>query len=81
MNIVICLQVVYRELFLAGFDISEESSVFNSSTSSNYTADNVGTVELMGFQCGKECYAIGLAAALTFLAGVYQVRQQNTNQF
>uniref|UniRef100_A0A8C5HAB0 Sulfate anion transporter 1-like n=1 Tax=Gouania willdenowi TaxID=441366 RepID=A0A8C5HAB0_GOUWI len=30
-------------------------------------------VELMGMQCGKECYAISIAAAVTFLAGIYQV--------
>ncbi|XP_019937167.2 sulfate anion transporter 1 isoform X1 [Paralichthys olivaceus] len=71
-------QVVDREVFLAGFDLSEDSKasgsvVFNGSMSFNLTAGEVHTVELMGLQCGKECYAISIAAALTFLAGVYQL--------
>uniref|UniRef100_A0A8C2XJ05 Solute carrier family 26 member 1 n=1 Tax=Cyclopterus lumpus TaxID=8103 RepID=A0A8C2XJ05_CYCLU len=32
-----------------------------------------GNVELMGLQCGKECYSISIATALTFLVGVYQL--------
>ncbi|XP_034458326.1 sulfate anion transporter 1-like isoform X2 [Hippoglossus hippoglossus] len=69
-------QVVYREVFLAGFDLSEDSKapgpdVFNGSMGVNLTA-GVHTVELMGLQCGKECYAISIAASVTFLAGVYQ---------
>ena len=74
----VCLQVVYREVFLAGFDLSEDSKapgpdVFNGSMGVNLTA-GVHTVELMGLQCGKECYAISIAAAVTFIAGVYQVK-------
>ncbi|KAG7216594.1 hypothetical protein INR49_023303 [Caranx melampygus] len=71
-------QVVDREVFLAGFDLNEDSKtsdldVFNGSMDSNLTAGTQHTVELMGLQCGKECYAITIAAALTFLAGIYQV--------
>ncbi|CAJ1071229.1 sulfate anion transporter 1 [Xyrichtys novacula] len=71
-------QVVDKELFLAGFDLDEDSKtsgpdVFNSTVGSNLTAGHPHSVELMGMQCGKECYAIAIAAALTFLAGIYQV--------
>uniref|UniRef100_A0A8C3S0P8 Solute carrier family 26 member 1 n=1 Tax=Chelydra serpentina TaxID=8475 RepID=A0A8C3S0P8_CHESE len=39
---------------------------------SNVTPFNL-TLEGLSAECGKECYAIGVATALTFLAGVYQV--------
>lgn len=66
-----------KELFLAGFDLDEDSKaselyVFNGT---NLTNGNRHSVELMGVQCEKECYAIAIAAALTFLAGIYQVRR------
>ncbi|XP_057674243.1 sulfate anion transporter 1 [Corythoichthys intestinalis] len=67
-------QVVDREVFLAGFDLNEDSSGspgFNGSFNINVTTSQ--TVELMGVPCGKDCYAISIAAALTFLAGIYQV--------
>ncbi|XP_030004336.1 sulfate anion transporter 1 [Sphaeramia orbicularis] len=69
-------QVVDKEVYLAGFDLNEDSKtsgpvVLNGSLDGNFTATK--TVELMGVQCGKECYAIAVAAALTFLAGIYQV--------
>lgn len=68
-------------MFLAGFDLNEDSKtsgpdVFNGSMGTNLTASKLHTVELMGLQCGKECYAISIAAAVTFLAGVYQVKEQ-----
>lgn len=71
-------QVVDKELFLAGFDLNEDSTtsgpnVLNATLGTNITAGNLHTVELMGLQCGKECYSISIAAALTFLAGIYQV--------
>ncbi|XP_077354130.1 sulfate anion transporter 1 [Festucalex cinctus] len=69
-------QVVDREVFLAGFDLNEDSSgppEFNGSFSINLTSSQSHSVEIMGVQCGKECYAISIAAALTFLAGIYQV--------
>uniref|UniRef100_UPI0037E77984 sulfate anion transporter 1 n=1 Tax=Semicossyphus pulcher TaxID=241346 RepID=UPI0037E77984 len=71
-------QVVDKELFLAGFDLNEDSTapgrdVLNATLGTNLTSGKVHSVELMGLQCGKECYAISIAAALTFLAGIYQV--------
>ncbi|KAM3599523.1 uncharacterized protein V6R79_007326 [Siganus canaliculatus] len=71
-------QVVDKELFLAGFDLNEDSTpssldFFNDTLDSNHTAGKLHSVELMGLQCGKECYAISVACALTFLAGIYQV--------
>lgn len=77
-----CWQVVDKELFLAGFDLNDDSST----TTSDLVNDTLGlnatgqvhTVELMGLQCGKACYAISVASALTFLAGVYQVNSWKT---
>lgn len=65
-------------MFLAGFDLNEDSGpdVFNSTLGINLTAGKLHSVELMGLQCGKECYSISIAAALTFLAGVYQVKDK-----
>lgn len=69
-----------KELFLAGFDLNEDSTVsgpdvFNASLDANLTDGKMHFVELMGLPCNKECYAISIAAALTFLAGVYQVME------
>lgn len=69
--------MVDKELFMAGFDLNEDSSttasiLVNDTLGLNATGQ-VHTVELMGLQCGKACYAISVASALTFLAGVYQV--------
>lgn len=77
----VCLQVVYKYMFLAGFDLNEDSKTygpdgFNGSNSINLTAGHLDSVELMGLQCSKECYAISIATALTFMAGVYQVNEQ-----
>ncbi|XP_077594097.1 sulfate anion transporter 1 [Stigmatopora nigra] len=69
-------QVVDREVFLAGFDLNEDSSGlpgFNDSFTTNVTESQNHVVELMGMPCGKDCYAISIAVALTFLAGIYQV--------
>ncbi|XP_034048614.1 sulfate anion transporter 1 [Thalassophryne amazonica] len=69
-------QVVIRELYLAGFDLNEDvtpSDVSNTTALSNYSDGKVDYVALMGLHCGKDCYAITVAAALTFLAGIYQV--------
>ncbi|XP_030598662.1 sulfate anion transporter 1 isoform X1 [Archocentrus centrarchus] len=71
-------QVVDREVFLAGFDLNEDSAVsnpdaINGTLGTNLTLGKVHTVELMGMQCGKECYAISVAVTVTFLAGIYQV--------
>lgn len=75
--------MVYKEMFLAGFDLSEDSQAsgpdgFNGSNSMNLTAGHLHSVELMGLQCSKECYAISIATALTFMAGIYQVNEQLT---
>uniref|UniRef100_A0A8C8RMI7 Sulfate transporter n=1 Tax=Pelusios castaneus TaxID=367368 RepID=A0A8C8RMI7_9SAUR len=70
-------QVVDRELLLAGFDPNDDAETISNSyewnsNSSNVTAFNL-TLGGLSTECGKECYAIGVATALTFLAGVYQV--------
>ncbi|KAI5096474.1 sulfate anion transporter 1 isoform X1, partial [Silurus meridionalis] len=71
-------QVVDREVYLAGFDLSEDSkqsslaAVWNTTRDHQDTEDNL-TLVAFSSECGKECYAIGIATALTFLAGVYQV--------
>lgn len=71
-------------MFLAGFDLNEDSTtsspeIFNDTLGTNLTHAAVHTVELMGMQCNKECYAISVAAAVTFLAGVYQVKKKNND--
>ncbi|XP_067107120.1 sulfate anion transporter 1 [Osmerus mordax] len=60
-------QVVDREVFLAGYDLNEDgaSAVLNDSLLVNGTAG--------GLKGEKEYYAISIAAAVTFLAGIYQV--------
>uniref|UniRef100_A0A9J8DIR1 Sulfate transporter n=1 Tax=Cyprinus carpio carpio TaxID=630221 RepID=A0A9J8DIR1_CYPCA len=69
-------QVVDREVYLAGFDLNEDStkSAFgiNGTGDANSTLVNLKIMAL-DMECGKECYAIGIATAVTFLAGVYQV--------
>ncbi|XP_014904931.1 sulfate anion transporter 1 [Poecilia latipinna] len=71
-------QVVVREVFEAGFDLNEDSTpspheLFNETLDLNFTDKPELTVELMGMQLGKDSYAIAVAAAVTFLAGVYQI--------
>lgn len=71
-------QVVDKEMFLAGFDLNEDSAasgpvVFNGTMGTNLTAGNLHSVELMGLQCGEDCYSISIAVALTFVVGVYQL--------
>lgn len=66
-------QVVDRELLLAGFDLNDDpQDAIKGRDPLNVTAYNV-TLGAMSIECGKECYAIGVATALTFMAGVYQV--------
>ncbi|XP_051955356.1 sulfate anion transporter 1-like [Xyrauchen texanus] len=71
-------QVVDREVYLAGFDMNEDTkqNVFdvglNGTGDTNSTVVNLKIMAL-NMECGKECYAISIAAALTLLAGVYQV--------
>uniref|UniRef100_A0A671M1S8 Solute carrier family 26 member 1 n=1 Tax=Sinocyclocheilus anshuiensis TaxID=1608454 RepID=A0A671M1S8_9TELE len=69
-------QVVDREVYLAGFDLNEDSTKnafgINGTGEANTTLVNLKIMAL-DMECGKECYAIGIATAVTFLAGVYQV--------
>ncbi|XP_012519151.1 PREDICTED: sulfate anion transporter 1 [Propithecus coquereli] len=64
-------QVVDRELQLAGFDPSQDSPGprANGSDLNNSAA----TLVLGPPDCGRDCYAIRIATALTLVAGVYQV--------
>lgn len=66
--------MVDRELFLSGFDLNDDPT--SKADSFNLTDDDPHTVDLMGIPCSKECYAISIAAAVTFLAGVYQVKKK-----
>ncbi|XP_028828927.1 sulfate anion transporter 1 [Denticeps clupeoides] len=75
-------QVVDREVYLAGFDqtddVKREGLAESLAESWNGTEDPISTdlnitMKILDMDCGKECFAIGIAAALTFLAGVYQV--------
>ncbi|XP_047229506.1 sulfate anion transporter 1-like isoform X2 [Girardinichthys multiradiatus] len=71
-------QVVVREVFLAGFDMNEDSTPsphqhLNDTVGANLTNEPEFTVELMGRQLGKDSFAISVAAAVTFLAGAYQI--------
>ncbi|TSX03300.1 Sulfate anion transporter 1 [Bagarius yarrelli] len=71
-------QVVDREVYLAGFDLSEDSkhksldAGWNGTEAHQGTAFNL-TMVSFNIECGKECYAISIATVLTFLAGLYQV--------
>lgn len=72
--------MVVREVFQAGFDLNEDSTpspheLFNATLDLNFTRKPELTVELLGMQLGKDSYAIAVAAAVTFLAGVYQVKE------
>lgn len=64
-------QVVDRELLLAGFDLNDDAppalghGSLQNDSQSNTTAFNL-TIAGMNAECGKECYAIGIATALTF---------------
>ena len=65
--------MVDREVFQAGFDLNDspDPGSFNGTgVASNLSA---ATVDVMGVAYSKECYAISIAAALTLLAGIYQV--------
>ncbi|XP_021066412.1 sulfate anion transporter 1 isoform X2 [Mus pahari] len=64
-------QVVDRELQLAGFDPSQDSLGPRNNDS---TLNNSATILTIGLQdCGRDCYAIRIATALTLMAGLYQV--------
>uniref|UniRef100_A0A8C8YP33 Solute carrier family 26 member 1 n=1 Tax=Prolemur simus TaxID=1328070 RepID=A0A8C8YP33_PROSS len=64
-------QVVDRELQLAGFDPSQDSPGPRANGSD---LNNSATTLVLGPpDCGRDCYAIRVATALTLVAGVYQV--------
>uniref|UniRef100_A0A8C3ULX2 Sulfate transporter n=1 Tax=Catharus ustulatus TaxID=91951 RepID=A0A8C3ULX2_CATUS len=66
---VVCLmvgQVVDREVERAGFDLDPVLSVLGGDRNSTRN----GTEPL----CDKSCYAMAVAATMTFISGVYQVR-------
>ncbi|KAK7131238.1 hypothetical protein R3I94_016389 [Phoxinus phoxinus] len=69
-------QVVDREVYLAGFDLNEDSTRnafgLNGTGETNTSVVNL-KITALNMECGKECYAISIATALTLLAGVYQV--------
>ncbi|XP_058025456.1 sulfate anion transporter 1 [Ahaetulla prasina] len=66
-------QVVDRELLLAGFNLNDDPQQgVGDQAHLNFTVYNF-TLGMTNNECGKECYAIGVATALTFMAGVYQV--------
>ncbi|XP_061001308.1 sulfate anion transporter 1 [Dama dama] len=64
-------QVVDRELLLAGFDPSQDGPGPGANRSSLNDSATVPVLELQ--DCGRDCYAIRVATALTLVAGVYQV--------
>lgn len=73
---VLCLmigEVVDRELHKAGYDTAQIDPslgmVSNGTTLSNHTSDTI---------CDKYCYAIKVGSTVTFMAGVYQVRNNGT---
>ncbi|XP_035638762.1 sulfate anion transporter 1-like [Oncorhynchus keta] len=67
-------QVVDREVYMAGFDLDDTKAdgILNVTVESDSSAVNL-TMGAFGMECGKECYAISIAAAMTFLVGIYQV--------
>ncbi|XP_060747186.1 sulfate anion transporter 1 [Tachysurus vachellii] len=71
-------QIVDREVYLAGFDVNEDSKQTSLDVGWNGTEDNQDTavnftMGAFSMECGKECYAISIATVVTFLAGIYQV--------
>lgn len=69
---ILCLmigEVVDRELNKAGFDTAHIAPplgmVWNGSTPLNQTSERI---------CDRSCYAIAVGSTVTFMAGVYQVR-------
>lgn len=65
-------QAVDRALLLAGFDPAKD----DLGPRDNSSAPNASAATLaLGLQdCGRDCYAIRVATALTLVAGIYQVR-------
>lgn len=68
-------QVVDRELLLAGFDPAQDGPGPGDNSS---TLNASVTTLALGLQdCGRDCYAIRVATALTLVAGIYQVRSRH----
>ncbi|XP_073493172.1 sulfate anion transporter 1-like [Phyllobates terribilis] len=70
-------QIVDREVQLAGFDLDDDvlKTIKDGNATDfmmNITMVNF-TIGPLNIECGKECYAISIAAALTFIAGIYQI--------
>ncbi|KAM7157089.1 sulfate anion transporter 1 [Molossus nigricans] len=64
-------QVVDRELLLAGFDPAQDGPGPGDNSS---TLNASVTTLALGLQdCGRDCYAIRVATALTLVTGIYQV--------
>lgn len=71
---VLCLlvgQVVDRELALAGYLTKDVAA---AAAADNITLLAVSGNDTVGVGCDRSCYAITVAATVTFTAGVYQVR-------
>ena len=70
---VLCLmigEVVDRELYVAGYDTAHAAS--NESSLVNQMSDKT---------CDRSCYAIVVGSTVTFVAGVYQVRNDGIRDF
>lgn len=67
-------QVVDRELLLAGFDPAQDGP--GPGDNSSTLNASVATLALGLQDCGRDCYAIRVATALTLVAGIYQVRSR-----
>lgn len=65
-------QVVDRELLLAGFDPSQDGP--GPRDNSSVPNASAATPALGLQECGRDCYAIRVATALTLVTGIYQVR-------
>ncbi|XP_010589748.1 sulfate anion transporter 1 [Loxodonta africana] len=64
-------QVVDRELQLAGLDPTQDG-LWPGANNSTFNASATG-LALGPQDCGRDCYAIRVATALTLVAGIYQV--------
>jgi sulfate anion transporter 1 len=64
-------QVVDRELQLAGLDRSQDGPGPRDNSSALNSSDPMLALGLQ--DCGRDCYAIRVATALTLVSGIYQV--------
>jgi hypothetical protein len=67
-------EVVDREVHKAGYDTADTAPslgiVSNGSILMNHTSEGI---------CDKSCYAIKIGSTVTFMAGIYQVRNVGNN--